>query len=378
MKRSTRLPRLRCAWLPVPVFGLALLGGPASAQNVINVQVETGVAGFVGVVPDGIGGGIRVPRPGRPVEVRSWTDFTSRFGQAPLSSLLGAGRPDGEAYAYLLEAVRGFFSNGGTRAWVVRAPGLKELDDLDDELRALAGVDVDLILVPGVTGRQQHEAVLRHVEAMGDRVALLDGRPDASGSRIRDVRATARNSSRASLIYPWVVPAGTRRGGQLAVPGSGHVAGAIARQDRERGVHRTPAPLDLARVAGPARTLSQAAVANLSREGVLVLRTASGSTGAQTWGGRTLGGDANGEFRYLAVRRLIDHLTETLQERVDFTVCAGAAVSAESILETAWRAGALQGPKASDAYFARCDRDGRLVVGVAPVRPAEFVVLDLQ
>ena len=112
------------------------------------------------------------------------------------------------------------------------------------------------------------------------------------------------------------------------------------------------------------------------------------------WGGRTTSADP--QWRYLPVRRLVLHLEESLLQGTRWAVLepnveatwASIRTLVESFLGDLWRRGALMGQRPSEAYYVRCGRDtmtqadlaaGRLVVvlGVAPLRPAEFVVLRL-
>lgn len=356
--------------------GVAVAQNPGSRSASLHA-VETGVTAFVGVVPNDAvprGGGRPAPA-GRPVQVRSWDEFATRFADfGPPPSRWTA--EDAAAHRYLQLAVRGFFANGGRRAWVLRVPASSDLTDLRGELNALRQIDADLIAVPGATGRAQQEAILAHVGSVGDRFALLDGRPDPPREVPADVRATGRNSDRATLLFPWILVRDPVSGRTVPQPPSGHVAGAISRSDRERGVHRAPANLSLADASSPERSLSRSAMDPLTLDGVLVMRTAAGSSGVGTWGARTLGGDANGAFRYISVRRIVDQVEETLRRELSSATCADAVGPAETFLQGLWRSGVLQGARPSDAFFVRCQIQGEvLLVGVSALRPAEFITL---
>lgn len=339
--------------------------------------VETGIAAFIGVIPAGSGQRARDGRTStRPLQFRDWASFVSRFGEVQ--------RPPGRwsdeeavAQRHLQEAVRGFFANGGRRLWVLAVSTVDELPDPTDELRSLENLDVDVVAIPGATGRRQQDALMAHAEKIGDRIVLLDGIPDPGVATSAAVRATSRNSPRAVGLFPWLRirhPDGRRIVDQ---PPSGHVAGVLARNDRQEGVHRAPANLSVLGTEGVERTLSSAEVNALTVDGVLVLRPLSG--GPRTWGARTLGGDANGQFRYLPVRRTLDAVDEAIRDQLVPSTCADAVGPVESYLGDMWRAGALQGAKPDEAYFARCDRSSDVLrLGLALMRPAEFVVATID
>lgn len=355
--------------------------GSAAAQDpdarAITLRpVETGVAAFVGVVPDDARGRSgSVAAAGRPIEVRGYGDFVTRFGEVTVApgSWTAA---DGRAQRHLQEAVRGFFVSGGERAWVLRVRSASELTDPGVALRTLERVDVDLIAVPGAIGARQHEALLAHVETTGDRVALLDGRPDPARNVFEEVRATPRSSDRAILLFPWIRVADPGGSGAMLQPSSGHVAGALARGDRVNGVHGAPANLELSG-AKAERSLSRAELGALNVSGVLALRPVSGTL--RTWGGRTLGGEGAGPFRYVAIRRTVDQVEETLRESLGDLDCPEAEGAVRSLLDDMWRSGALQGVRSAEAYFVRCDsRTSVLTLGLALMRPSEFVPLAVE
>lgn len=362
--------------------GLASLATPASAQDELprsrTVEpVETGVAAFIGVVPpdpgDRVRRGITSPRP---IQLQDWGAFVSRFGEVKRPPGRWSAQ-DATAQRQLQEAVRGFFANGGQRLWVLVVRTSDQLADPVDELQSLEGLDVDLVAIPGATGAQQHQALIEHAEAAGDRIALLDGIADPPSARPGAVRPTARNSSRAVGLFPWLSVRHPDGRGVAAQPPSGHVAGVIARNDRQEGVHRAPANLPIRGTEGLERSLSSAEINALTVDGILVLRPLSG--GPRTWGARTLGGDANGEFRYLPVRRTLDAVVAAIGEQLIPSTCANAVGLVESYLNGLWRDGALQGAKSDEAYFTRCDRYSEVLhVGLAMMRPAEFVVATLD
>lgn len=355
---------------------------PAVAQDDVRrpsalAPVETGIAAFVGVVPADPG---EQPSRGRavsrPIQFGDWASFVSRFGEVTRPPVRWSDE-DAVAQRHLQEAVRGFFANGGRRLWILAVPTAGDLTDPADELRSLENLDVDVVAIPGATGRGQQEALIAHAETVGDRIALLDGVADPGRASAAAVRATPRNSSRAVAVFPWLRIRHPDRRRIVAQPPSGHVAGVVARNDRESGVHRAPANLPVMGTEGLERTLSSAEVGALAVDGILVLRPLSG--GPRTWGARTLGGDANGQFRYLPVRRTLDAVSEAIRDQLVPSACADAVGAVESYLDDMWRAGALQGAKRDEAYFTRCERYSDVLrFGLALMRPAEFVVATLD
>jgi len=287
-----------------------------------------------------------------------------------------------------LQAARAFRLSGGN-------DGLEpEPEDLAAGLESLGEVgDVSQVALPGAAAYadpartvRAAELLVAHVEGLRDRFALLDA---PHGSTVRDVRAFAArfDSQRAALYHPWLEP-GDGPGGP--VPPSGAIAGVYARRDAERGVHVAPANADLRGFVGPETELAQAEVELLAPEGINPLLTLPGR-GFLVWGARTLSSDP--EWKYVNVRRLFDFLEHSIQRGTEWVVFepngealwASVRSAVENFLAEEWRAGAFQGERAEEAYFVRCDRStmtendlhqGRLVclIGVAPLRPAEFVV----
>ena len=183
-------------------------------------------------------------------------------------------------------------------------------------------------------------------------------------------------------------------------PASGAVAGVIARTDAAQGVWTAPAgqEAELLGVDGLEFDLDQDDVREFGAGGVNALRTFPGRRPI-VWGARTLaaGDPASSEWKYVPVRRTALFLEESIERGLQWTVFEPNdeplwAVDRESVgtfLHDLFRAGAFHGHSAREAYFVRCDRDtmtqhereaGELVVlvGFAPIRPAEFVVLRIR
>jgi phage tail sheath protein FI len=239
-------------------------------------------------------------------------------------------------------------------------------------------------------------AVIAHCELMGDRVAVLDTPPGLSPQQVKDWRVdyAGYDSKYAALYYPWVKVFDPATGGNEFVPPSGHMAGVWARNDETRGVHKAPAN-EVVRGAILVEThLTKAEQELLNPEGINCIRAFPGR-GIRVWGARTLSSDP--AWRYLNVRRLFNYLEESILggtqwvvfEPNDDALWAKIRRTVSSFLVMEWRKGALFGLTPNEAFFVKCDRDnntaesidaGQVVceIGVAPVKPAEFVIFRLS
>lgn len=209
---------------------------------------------------------------------------------------------------------------------------------------------------------------------------------------------TARN---AAVFYPRVLEADPLRGGQVDVfPACGVIAGTMARTDGERGVWKAAAGIDaaVAGTVGLADNLTDRENGTLNQVGINVLRTFP-VFGRVVWGSRTLRGadQATDEYKYIPVRRTALFLEESLYRGLKWVVFepndeplwAQIRLNVGSFLDSLFRQGAFQGTTPAQAYFVKCDKDTttaddinkgivNVVVGFAPLRPAEFVIVQLQ
>jgi phage tail sheath protein FI len=212
---------------------------------------------------------------------------------------------------------------------------------------------------------------------------------------------TGEAARNAAVFYPRLLQRDPTADGRSAEFAScGAVAGVIARTDATRGVWKAPAGVDaaLAGGAGLAISLTDAENGRLNALGVNCLRAFPG-IGPVVWGARTMrGSDQLGdEYKYLPVRRLALHIESSLFRGTQWAVFepndeplwSQLRLSIGSFMQGLFRQGAFQGTTPADAFFVRCDKDtttpddvsaGRVnvLVGFAPVRPAEFVVLQIQ
>jgi phage tail sheath protein FI len=209
---------------------------------------------------------------------------------------------------------------------------------------------------------------------------------------------TARN---AAIYFPRVKQADPQLGGQIDtfVP-CGMIAGVMARTDSQRGVWKAPAGIDaaLTGVAGLQVEMTDAENGLLNPLGINCLR-AFPVYGRVVWGSRTLRGAdvAADEYKYLPVRRVALFIEESLYRGTQWVVFepndeplwAQIRLNIGAFMQNLFRQGAFQGKTPAEAYFVKCDKETttqndinlgivNIVVGFAPLKPAEFVIIKLQ
>jgi len=320
----------------------------------------------------------------------STTGFVGVSGRGPLLGPLSsfmefeqAGMSN--AGVNLTLALRGFFDNGGGQCFVSQiAPG----DPLESGLGAFDGHDVSVVCCPDDATIATAAVMARYCEARKDRVCILQA------AQAVVPLATHRppvQSSYAAYYHPWLEVPSLDRTSKLMVPPCGHIAGVYAKTDTERGVWKAPANEVLVGVTGLSQELNEADSETLNASGIDVIRRFAGQE-IRVWGARTT--SLNSEWKYVNVRRLLIYLEQSIErglqwvvfEPNDAALWMAVRTSIENFLVGFWRAGGLQGAKPEEAFFVKCDRDtmtqddldnGRLicVIGVAPVKPAEFVII---
>lgn len=238
-------------------------------------------------------------------------------------------------------------------------------------------------------------AMINHCEHMGDRVAILDPLPDLSPQEVKRWRERDTNfdSKYAVLYYPWLTVAGTNSH-PLTVPPSGHMAGIYARSDNERGVHKAPANEVVRGALDAAAQITKGEQDTLNPIGVNCIRSFTGR-GLRVWGARTLSSDP--AWRYVNVRRLFNYVEKSIERGTQWVVFepndpdlwARVKRDVDAFLTGVWRDGMLFGRTPHEAFFVKCDAElnppdvrdrGQLFIdiGLAPVKPAEFVVFRLS
>ncbi|MEW2065927.1 phage tail sheath subtilisin-like domain-containing protein [Streptomyces sp. NPDC007346] len=240
------------------------------------------------------------------------------------------------------------------------------------------------------------QGLIAHCELMGDRVAILDPPPGFTPQQIRGWRTEQANfdSKYATLYYPWISVADPASGRATLVPPSGHIAGVWARNDDSRGVHKAPANEVVRGAVALATQLTKGEHDLLNPIGLNCIRSFPGR-GIRVWGARTLASDP--AWRYLNVRRLFNYLEESILagtqwvvfEPNDDALWARVRRTVSAFLVNEWRKGSLFGLTPEEAFYVKCDREtnppesidaGQVIceIGVAPVKPAEFVVFRLS
>lgn len=276
----------------------------------------------------------------------------------------------------------------GTDGGSGKRTGIVALEDIDE---------VSICAVPGVWAGTVESALVTHCELLKDRFAVLDPQDGLDIEGIQTFRE-AFDTRYAALYYPWLVTNDPFAPSQFVeVPPSGHVIGIYARTDVERGVHKAPANAvirGIRAVDGIAQDVTKRHQDLLNPKGINAIRFFPG-LGQRVWGARTLSSDT--QWKYVNVRRLFLFLEESIDEGTQWVVFepndeslwALVRQTVANFLTTVWRSGALAGTTADEAFFVQCDRstmteddiaNGRLIVviGVAPVFPAEFVIFRIQ
>lgn len=281
--------------------------------------------------------------------------------------------------------------------------------------------DVNIICLPGkyyngdsgATSAEQDmvsviDSAIAHCETMKNRMVVVDPPYASEFGNEKDVNDLALpTSTYTALYYPWVKVANPHYDADdnpgaatnILVPPSAYAAGMWAKIDGKRGVWKAPAGIEakLLGAAGLEFVVEDAEQDYLNPVAVNCLRTLP-SYGRVVWGARTLATKADPEWRYVPVRRTAMLIEESIFNGIQWAVFepnnhnlwSALRNNIGSFMNGLFRAGAFQGEKANDAYFVRCglgdtmtqgdiDRGQVIViVGFAPLKPAEFVIVRIQ
>jgi phage tail sheath protein FI len=262
--------------------------------------------------------------------------------------------------------------------------GIQALEDI---------TDISIIVVPGMWSPVIQSAMITQCETLKSCFAILDPPNGLDIAGIQDFRAPL-DTKYAALYYPWVVVRDPSISDDVAMAPSGHMAGLYARVDNERGVHKAPANEVIRGIQKLADDVTKREQDLLNPKNINALRYFPGR-GNRVWGARVVTSDS--AWKYINVRRLFIYVEQSIDygtqwvvfEPNDEPLWARVRQSIENFLTTVWRSGALQGSKASEAFFVKCDYatmtqddidNGRLIclIGIAPVKPAEFVIFRIQ
>jgi Bacteriophage tail sheath protein len=280
---------------------------------------------------------------------------------------------------------------------VARRQGLGSLAAIEEinhivapDLMALGNGDEKLLL--DLQGK-----MIAHCETTGDRMVILDAPLDKTLPQdVLDWRMNIAgfDSKFATVYYPWIEIQDPLSNQPLLIPPSGHVAGVWARTDGARGVHKAPANEVVLGANGLSFQVTHSEQGSLNQNGVNCIRAFPGR-GIRVWGARTLSSDP--EWRYLNVRRLFNFVAASILRGTQWAVFEPnderlwlqLRIAAANFLTLTWRSGALFGSTPNEAFYVKCDAEtnppevreaGQVVVeiGIAPVKPAEFVIFRLS
>jgi uncharacterized protein len=349
------------------------------------------------------------------VLITNWSQFVKTFGDFK------------DCSEHLAHSVYGFFNNGGSRCFVVNVgqpEGVKVEtkpaaaaagDKKEDKAPAAAHIggggrdgnfigrdggpgartglkcfeeidEIAIVTAPGQTSPAVQDALLSHCETRKDRFAILDSPETISGGV--DKLPKPRDSKYGAYYFPWIQVYDPDKG-NIFVPPSGHIAGVYSRTDSERGVHKAPANEIVRGALGLKYNVSKGEQDLLNPKGINAIRFMNG--GIRIWGARTLSSDPS--WRYINVRRLFIMVESSIEratqwvvfEPNDHRLWKRVQRTISSFLTLLWRNGALMGTSPEQAFYVKCDDEtnppevtdaGQLVVeiGLAPVKPAEFVI----
>ncbi|WP_331730310.1 phage tail sheath family protein (plasmid) [Kitasatospora sp. NBC_00070] len=268
--------------------------------------------------------------------------------------------------------------------------------------------EITMLCVPDVMSAYQHnvldadgvkavhQAMIAHCELMADRIAIIDPPPGMNARQVKTWReeGAGYDSKYAALYWPWIRVMDPVAGKPAMVPPSGHMAGIWARNDSTRGVHKAPANETVRGAIALELAITKGEHDLLNPIGVNCIRAFPGQ-GIRVWGARTLSSDP--EWRYINVRRLFNYVEESILQGTNWVVFEpndpklwdSVKRTVTMFLRGVWRDGALFGRTPDSAFFVKCDEENNpassrdlgilnVEIGIAPVKPAEFVVFRIS
>jgi uncharacterized protein len=248
--------------------------------------------------------------------------------------------------------------------------------------------EISLVYAPGITDKPTRQAIISHCEKQKFRFAVLDCTPHVPTPS--EPRTDIQDSQYAAFYYPWIETPDPQTGLPKLVPPGGHVLGIYARTDTDRGVFKAPANEVVRGALDLEYRIDEKIQDSFNPKGINAIRSFPGR-GILLWGARTL--SSNSLWKYVSVRRLFIFLEASIYDGTQWVVFepndeklwARVKDTIRLFLRGQWRLGAMMGETEEQAFFVTCDRttmtqddilNGRLVceIGIAPVRPAEFVI----
>lgn len=406
---------------------------PSGARPIGGVGTST--AAFVGWAPD------PPARLGEAVPVNSWSEFVRIYAPeateaTPLAAAVYGFFQNGGGRCYVVNNEQGAPVAGrgrertGLRALeaidevaIVALPGYADPESWDAGLTHCEKLE-DRVLVADAPPEVDDVERLTRVATSGpapsatpprrSRGATSESEPGASEGETGDDSGSGdtpppppsppetgapgmrlRRSAYGAFYFPHIYILDPLSGERIAVPPSGHMAGIWARVDMTRGVHKAPANETVRGALDLTYAVTREEQALLNPAGVNCIRYFPAG-GILVWGARTADEEAS-PFRYINVRRLFNFLKESIAEGTrwivfepnDDILWRSIKRDLNAFLTRVWRDGALFGRTPEEAFFVKCDEEtnppevrdaGQVVcvVGVAPVKPAEFVVFKLS
>lgn len=258
----------------------------------------------------------------------------------------------------------------------------------------LDNAEVSLMAIPGVTDPNVQLTLVAHCENLASRFAVLDIPKDHR--MIQDIvdHRNIVDSSYAAMYHPWLEVYDPLDRKNITIPPSGSILGIYARTDGTRGVHKAPANEVVRACVGLECPFNKGEQDILNPKGVNLIRSFPGM-GIRVWGARTTSSD--GSWKYVNVRRLFIFIEETIKANTNWAVFepndevlwVRVQRTISIFLNGLWRDGSLAGSSPEEAFFVNIGRDtmsqddidnGRLicVIGVAPVKPAEFIIFRIS
>ncbi|TAL02274.1 MAG: phage tail sheath family protein [Verrucomicrobia bacterium] len=348
------------------------------------------------------------------VRVQLKSDGTPRFpGARPTDSTPEENPADPAADKTKFQT----FSSGDDGAALTTDDDVLGKEDKKTGMFALAKADLfNLLCIPpdsrdddtrkGVYQRAMEYCVQRRAMLIVDPPVAWGTNPETAAAtakaKLSDLGLTGPGARNAALYFPRVIQPDPARDGQLDVfVPCGIVAGVMARTDTDRGVWKAPAGLDASvnGVAGLQVNLNDAENGQLNPLGINCLRYFPPVAGRVVWGARTLRGadQLADEYKYVPVRRLALFLEESLYRGTQWAVFepndeplwAQLRLNIGAFMHDLFRKGAFAGQTPREAYFVKCDRETttqsdvnlgivNVLIGFAPLKPAEFVILKFQ
>jgi len=283
-------------------------------------------------------------------------------------------------------------SDGGTPQDSDYINGLSALDTVQD---------VNIVAVPGIGSQNVVASATNYCTQRMDCVFVGDMHltDDTPAEAITFVNGLTVKSSYGAVYYPWlrIVDPSGKSTTPIPVPPSGYVVGLYAHTDSTRGVWKAPAGTgaNIGGLAGLIVNTTDAQQDSLNPIGANVIRSFPAS-GIVIWGTRTLATRSDPEYRYIPVRRTAIYLEQSIYNGIQWAVFepndeplwASLRLNINAFMMLQFRAGAFQGKSATDAFFVKVDSTTttqadidagivNILVGFAPLKPAEFVVLKL-